>query len=272
MKYSQEMAQCFATTRNGKLDSTRTVLGILKDYTHVCGPDGGILDIGCGPGDYARQLSAVLDPGISIHLLDHSASMLELAELSTNGLPNVYFTLADACAIPYSADTFSLCYAVNVFHQIEDKWAALCEIARVLRNHGVFVLVTPSRSRLRDFPLFAANVDLAVKQEDSLPDIHDIRRLIEQGPLPLRHVESKSIRGDDLIPASMLVGLIRKRFLSILADCANASIELYADNTESFLRTQGRESVEPYWSDVCVLRKECIDGHCVEKNEDESLQ
>jgi len=271
MKYSQEMARRFATTRNGELDSSQTVLGILKHYARDCGPEDKILDVGCGPGYYARLLSAVVAPSISINLLDHSAPMLDIARTSCNGVPNVHFVLADACGLPYKAETFALCYAINVFHQIEDKRAALREIARSLKNHGVFVLITPSRSRLRDFPLFAANADLAAIQERSLPDVNDIARLIEQEPLPFRHIESRCIRGDDPTPASALVRSIRGRFLSILTECTNATIESYADSTERLLRTQGKDLVEPYWSDVFVLQKEHTDGYCSETSEDENL-
>jgi len=161
MKYDKEAATRYAQSRNRELDSSDYIVELLLKIVSAQDVIDTILDIGCGPGFYGQNLGIELDRGITIHLLDHSPAMLFLAKKQCAGLPHMKLQLGDICSMPYSTATFTMCYAINVLHQVQNYAVALQQIDRVLRPGGFFVLFTPSRNRLREFPLFAANLKLA---------------------------------------------------------------------------------------------------------------
>lgn len=104
---------------------------------HVGQPERA-LDLGCGPGWYAKALE---ERGTWVVPTDLSHGQLRHAR-STIGDP-FRGTVADACVLPFADESFDLVYAVNSLHHLPDRDAqahALDEIVRVLRPGGVFAL------------------------------------------------------------------------------------------------------------------------------------
>jgi ubiquinone/menaquinone biosynthesis C-methylase UbiE len=96
-----------------------------------------ILDLGCGTG---KQLTAnhAAFPQISTVGLDLSHGMLRIARARC---PNVRWVHGDASRIPFRSQSFD--YITNQFsyHHIHDQPGFVCEVFRVLKPGGRFVMV-----------------------------------------------------------------------------------------------------------------------------------
>jgi arsenite methyltransferase len=95
-----------------------------------------ILDIGCGPGFYVRELLDVVGPTGSIVGVDASPDMLGLARLRCEGHGNVVFLDGNATALPVDDGDFDAALCVQVMEYVPDPSAALAEIHRALRPGG----------------------------------------------------------------------------------------------------------------------------------------
>jgi arsenite methyltransferase len=99
-----------------------------------------ILDVGCGPGFYCRELLAEVGPEGSIVGIDGSAQMLALAQSRCAGHDNVEFRQAEATALGVEDDSFDRALCVQVLEYVPDVPAALAELHRALRPGGRVVL------------------------------------------------------------------------------------------------------------------------------------
>ena len=95
-----------------------------------------ILDIGCGPGFYVRELLDVVGPSGSIVGVDASPDMLGLARQRCEGHRNVTFREGNATALPVDDGDFDAALSVQVMEYVPDLPAALAEIHRALRPGG----------------------------------------------------------------------------------------------------------------------------------------
>ena len=95
-----------------------------------------ILDIGCGPGFYVRELLDVVGPTGSIVGVDASPDMLGLARQRCEGHGNVVFLDGNATALPVDDGDFDAALCVQVMEYVPDPSAALAEIHRALRPGG----------------------------------------------------------------------------------------------------------------------------------------
>lgn len=106
----------------------------------AAGPGERILDIGCGPGFYARELLDEIMPDGSIVGVDASADMLALARQRCSGHPDVTFEEGNAVALPVGDGAFDAALCVQVLEYVEDVPLALAEFHRVLRPGGRVVV------------------------------------------------------------------------------------------------------------------------------------
>ena len=98
-----------------------------------------VLDAGCGPGIYVTEL---IERGAQVSGCDASARMIELArarvgkeaDLRVHSLEDPFTWIEDK----------SIDVAINalVYHYINNRIGFLCEIHRILRRDGVFVIST----------------------------------------------------------------------------------------------------------------------------------
>ena len=100
-----------------------------------------IADLGCGPGLYLRDLSE-RHQSSRLYGFDVTPAMIEHAGgLRYKGAPP---TLAvhdvERGALPLDADSVDLVSMTGVLHVVEDPFAVLAEVQRVLRAGGLFLL------------------------------------------------------------------------------------------------------------------------------------
>ncbi len=96
-----------------------------------------VLDLGCGTGEDARALAALVMPGGRVVAADSSAAMIAAARQRAEdcGLP-VEFVTTDAHALDFPDDTFDACRSDRMFMHLENPLQALREMARVARPGG----------------------------------------------------------------------------------------------------------------------------------------
>jgi SAM-dependent methyltransferase len=102
-------------------------------------PGDRIVDVGCGPGNYTRDLADASGTGLVVGI-DASEAMVAAAARRSGGA-NLAYLRADACALPFEDGTFDAACSVGVIHMIEKPMQALAEIVRVLAPGGRLVVV-----------------------------------------------------------------------------------------------------------------------------------
>ncbi|SRR5258705_3864328 len=99
-------------------------------------PGERILDVGCGPGFYARELLDEVGETGSIVAVDASPDMLALARRRGAGHDNVTFREGNAAALPVDDGDFDAALCVQVMEYVPDPVGALAEMHRALRPGG----------------------------------------------------------------------------------------------------------------------------------------
>lgn len=96
----------------------------------VPAPSGRTLDVGCGEGRLARDLSAL---GHDVAAVDASPTMVAAAR---EAAPEMEVHLADAADLPFPDAVFGLVIAFMSFQDVDDLAGAVSEAARVLAAGG----------------------------------------------------------------------------------------------------------------------------------------
>ena len=105
-------------------------------------PGDQVLDIGTGPGFLAYEMSDPVGPTGTIHGMDISEPMLELAWNRCADKPWVQFQTADAINLPVPDASFDVAVSVQVFEYVADVMKALSEMYRALRPGGRGLIVS----------------------------------------------------------------------------------------------------------------------------------
>jgi arsenite methyltransferase len=92
------------------------------------------LDIGCGPGLLAEDMTATVGPSGRVVAIDSAATMARLASRRSAGTFGV--ALGDATRLPFASDSLDAAAVVQVLEYVADVDRALAEIHRVLRPGG----------------------------------------------------------------------------------------------------------------------------------------
>ncbi len=98
-------------------------------------PGDHVLDVGCGTGDDAQELAALVAPDGVVVGVDLSTVMINESEARAqrSGASNVEFRLDDATALTFDDGRFDGCRADRVLQHIVDQARALREMVRVTR-------------------------------------------------------------------------------------------------------------------------------------------
>jgi arsenite methyltransferase len=104
------------------------------------GPGDRVLDVGCGPGFYSRELLDRVGPEGSVTGIDQSAQMLAVAKRRSGGFGNAAFEEGNAVALPVESEGFDRALSVQVLEYVRDFGAALAEMRRALRPGGRAVI------------------------------------------------------------------------------------------------------------------------------------
>ncbi len=109
-------------------------------------PDGKVLEIGCGPGSFAEDLT-----GHELVCLDPIPEMLKVAEERVNaarksrGDELAQFVIGTAEELPFEDKSFDSICSLFSFRDWYDKRQGLQECLRVLRPGGEIVIVDPAK-------------------------------------------------------------------------------------------------------------------------------
>ena len=108
-----------------------------------------VLDMGCGTGRQALNVSDIIGPAGRLIGIDPSSHRIKIADerLRSHDVSNVSL-LVGRCEdlSAFANDSFDHAYFCSSFHWVDDKKAALREIFRVLRPGGSIAMTTLDRN------------------------------------------------------------------------------------------------------------------------------
>jgi ubiquinone/menaquinone biosynthesis C-methylase UbiE len=110
-------------------------------------PQSRMLEVGCGVGDFTRDLQSAVGPTGAVVGLDFSAVMLATARArddsshDASAVPR--YCLGDACRLPFAPAAFSALTAERVLFHLNDPARAVAELARVARPGARVALFEP---------------------------------------------------------------------------------------------------------------------------------
>jgi ubiquinone/menaquinone biosynthesis C-methylase UbiE len=99
-----------------------------------------VLDVGCGPGFYVKELLEAVGADGRVVGVDPSADMLAVAASRVEGHTNVELLEGSAIELPVAAEAFDRALSVQVLEYVADTAAALRELRRALRPGGRLVV------------------------------------------------------------------------------------------------------------------------------------
>jgi SAM-dependent methyltransferase len=111
-------------------------------------PGSAALDVGCGAGLTTIDLA---QRGLQVTAIDHVGAMVELAreEAEAAGVAGrVEASVRDAQSLPFADAGFELVVAMGLIPRLGSPFAALCEIARVLKPDGTLIVSRETESGL----------------------------------------------------------------------------------------------------------------------------
>ena len=119
---------------------TPWILKTLQDLGVTQGLD--VLDLGCGAGFLCRDLC---NAGFKVTGLDASEEALQVARTQST-MDQIGYLQGDLYSLPFSDQTFSVVFLMDVLEHLEDPALALKEASRVLKPGGFCFFYTFNRN------------------------------------------------------------------------------------------------------------------------------
>ena len=112
-------------------------------------PGDGVLDVGCGTGNFTRDFARSVGPDGLVVGLDVSQTMLTRAVADTrdSGLEQVAYVRGDASDAPFQDASFDAVCCFAALNLFADPYAALDSFTRVLTPGGRLAIFTSVRGR-----------------------------------------------------------------------------------------------------------------------------
>lgn len=105
---------------------------------------GAVLDIGCGTGQLL--LASAQRDAERLAGVDTDQALLERARAN---VPTAEFAIADVqTSLPFEDGAFDTVFFCDVIEHLHNPVAALSEIHRVLRPHGLMLITTPNANSI----------------------------------------------------------------------------------------------------------------------------
>ena len=109
---------------------------------------GLLLDIGCGPGVYTKDL---LELGWKVTGMDLSRHMIREAQAASAravSANRAIFATGNVTRLPFRSSSFDCVLCIGVISYVDDIHVALSEISRVLRPSGTAIIQISNRASL----------------------------------------------------------------------------------------------------------------------------
>jgi ubiquinone/menaquinone biosynthesis C-methylase UbiE len=145
-------------------------------------PGDGVLDVGCGTGNFTRDFARSVGPDGLVVGLDVSQTMLAraVADTAEAGFDQVAYVRGDAADAPFVNASFDAVCCFAALNLFADPYAALDSFTRVLTPGGRLAIFTSVRGRslpLRSFErVVQAQSGMNMFERDEL-----VNALIERG-------------------------------------------------------------------------------------------
>jgi SAM-dependent methyltransferase len=120
-------------------------------------PGATVLDVACGPGNFTRAFAEAAGAGGVVVGLDASRTMLAQA-VREAGRDTIAYVRGDAASLPFRDASFDAVCCFAALYLIEDPFAAIAEMARVLRPGGRVALLSSVNRGLLPAPVTDAIV------------------------------------------------------------------------------------------------------------------
>lgn len=128
--------------------NNRDILDPILDHINQLDKENlNILDLGAGTGAVSKYLAENLSKSYCITALDISEKMLKKIDN-----PKINVCVADATKIPFPDNYFDVIVSRQCLHYIKNLDMVICEIKRVLKTNGVFILaqIVPSSNKTKN--------------------------------------------------------------------------------------------------------------------------
>jgi len=171
------------------------------------------LDICCGTGDLALELSGLVSPGGHVVGCDFSEPMLDLAreKAAVRQAEGVRFEWADALRLPYDGERFDAVTVGFGVRNLADLDVGLREMARVLKPGGravILEITQPTRPPLSIFySLWFDRIVPLLGSFSSEPEAYSyLPESVRSFPSPLGLAEKMDRAGFERIRYAVLAG------------------------------------------------------------------
>lgn len=163
---------------------------------------GCVLDVGCGPGTGARELTKRY-PKARILALDYSEAMLRRARRNAPRFGRVRGVAGDAAALPLASDSVDLVFSNMMLPWCPDLAAVFREFQRVLRPEGVLMFTSLGPDTLKELRAAWAEVDHCPHVQ-AFQDMHNVGDALVRARLadPVMDMEFLTLTYDG-VPALM---------------------------------------------------------------------
>ncbi len=101
-----------------------------------------VVDYGCGPGAFIREVSGMVGPDGRIYAVDIHEMAIESVEniIRKYGLGNVTTVLVKDKHASIPDKAADLIYALDMFHMVSDTESFLAELCRIAKPGGVLII------------------------------------------------------------------------------------------------------------------------------------
>jgi SAM-dependent methyltransferase len=155
--YERQGAEALAGQAAFHCSEDSVVAAVLEMAAPYFDEFDAVLDVGCG-ANLAYNF-AIARQGKRVYGIDFAMNFLRLAPKDRLG---IYLAQADALKLPFRDGAFGAAICSETIEHIPDESAAIAEVARVLRPHGLLFVTVPNLlnadrliriTRTRDFTI-----------------------------------------------------------------------------------------------------------------------